>query len=63
MSLHLRVNEELIGHQAVDATGYFQVIVLGCIAGSLLENLVLLLYYSATYHYIQMLFGTVLNCI
>ena len=63
--LHLRTNEELMGHLAVPAIGYFQVIVLGCIVGSLRVKLhvVCLFYYSGTYYYIRMLFGTVLNCI
>ena len=43
--LHLRTNEALMGHLAVEATGYFQGIVLGCIAGSLREKLVCLFYY------------------
>ena len=51
LSIHLRTNEELMGHLAVAATTYFQVIVLGCIAGSLRENIIRLFYYSTTYYY------------
>ena len=40
-----------MGHLAVEAMGYFQVIVVGCKAGSLREKLVRVFYYSTTYTY------------
>ena len=59
----MRTNEELMGHLAMAATGYFQDIVLSWVAGSLLHNLVHLVYCSTTYYCVQMLFRTILNCI
>ena len=57
LHVHLRAKEELMGHLAVAATGYFQLIVLGCIPGSLQENLVRLFYYFTTYDYVRVLLG------
>ena len=48
----------------VAATRYFQVIVFGWVAGSLLgESRLYLFNYSTTDYYVLMLFGTDLNCI
>ena len=63
LNLRLRTNEELNGRLAVVATGYFQVIVFGWVAGSFRETLVLLFYYSTTCYYIRMLYETAFHCI
>ena len=63
LNIHLSVNEDLMGHLAVAATGYFQDIVLGFVAGSLLENLVYLFYYYTAFYYVRMLFVTVIPSI